>query len=226
MICIAVDDEPKALSIIRKHAGQIPFLELTATFVNVFEAQLYLEQKLVDVLFLDIQMPDISGMQWLRSLSRPPMVIFTTAFPQFAADSYELEAVDYLVKPFNLERFLQAVNKARTIRKQLPRLPEFIFVKDGSRQVKLWIAHIRYLEASGNYVCLHTTEQKVLVRQTLQSLSKRLTPYHFLRVHKSYVVNLKQIDSINSLQIRIGDARIPVAKAYQEELQRVIDQFI
>ncbi|PHN04119.1 LytR/AlgR family response regulator transcription factor [Flavilitoribacter nigricans] len=225
MHCIAIDDEPKALTVIRKHAEQIPFLDLAATFVNVFEAQQYLEEHQVDLVFLDIQMPDISGMQWLRSLHQPPLVIFTTAFPQYAADSYELEAVDYLIKPFDLERFLRAVNKARSLSESSRQRPDFFFVKDGSRQVKLRIKEILYLEAAGNYVSIYTPGQKILVRQTLQSFSEQLAPYHFLRVHKSYLVNLQRIDSIEYQHIHIGASRIPVGKPYREGLQQAIDRF-
>lgn len=225
MICIAVDDEPKALTVIQKHAEQIPFLELVATFVNVFEAQEYLEKHEVDLLLLDIQMPDISGMQWLRTLPRPPLVIFTTAFPQYAAESYELEAVDYLVKPFDLERLLRAVNKARAIMHTKKDLPDIIFVKDGVRQVKLRLQEIMYVEAAGNYVIVYTSEQKVMIRQSLRDVYKALADHNFLRVHKSFLVNLQKIEIIEDQHIYIGAARIPVSKSYRKALQEAIDGF-
>lgn len=224
MTCIAIDDEPKGLTVLRKHAEGIPFLDLVASFTDAFAAQAFLAEHAVDLIFLDIQMPDISGMEWLRSLPDPPLVIFTTAFPQYAAASYELDAVDYLVKPFDRERLLRAVNRVRSQLDATQALPDFLFVKDGTRQVKVRLDDILYCEAAGNYVILHTPEQKVMARQSLQSLSERLGEHHFLRVHKSYLVHLPRIDAIEHQEIRIGAARIPVSKGYRAALREATER--
>lgn len=221
MIAIAIDDEPIALDIVAAHASKVPFIELRERFTNAFEAITYLQQEKVDLIFLDIKMPDISGIEFLKVLSKPPMVIFTTAYSEHAVQSFELDAVDYLLKPFSLSRFLKACNKAKELfdlRNQNPnRKPEFIFIKDGYEQVKVMLADINYVEASGNYTQLHLKGDKMISsRITINDLADILPQTDFVRTHRAFIVAKRKIDRYDKSQIWIGDKIIPIGNTFQD----------
>ena len=224
MIAIAIDDEPIALDIVASHAAKVPFIELKASFTNAFEAVSFLQQNKVDLLFLDIKMPDINGIDFLKTLSKPPMVIFTTAYSEHAVQSFELDAVDYLLKPFSLSRFLKACNKAKELfdlRNQAPAAQlDFIFIKDGYEQVKVLYNEILYIEASGNYTQIHLTENRLLSsRITINELVDVLPQKRFIRSHRAFIVAKDKISKYDRFQIWINEKTIPIGNTYADCLR-------
>lgn len=224
MRAIAIDDEPMALEVVRAHAAKVPFLELLGCFTDAFKALEFLQNESVDLLFLDIKMPDISGLEFVTSLPKKPMVIFTTAYSEHAVTSFELDAVDYLLKPFSLPRFVKACNKAHELlhlRGTSPVAPvkDYLFLKTGYEQVKVHYDEILYLEAAGNYVTFVLKDKKLLSRITIQELTEQLPADSFVRVHRSYIVAKKQIDKIERHQVCINGNEVPVGASYLQLLQ-------
>jgi DNA-binding LytR/AlgR family response regulator len=224
MTAIAIDDEPIALEVVKSLAAKVPFLELKDCFTDAFKAAEYLQKNRVDLLLLDIKMPDISGMEFLRSLPQPPMVIFTTAYAEHAVQSFELDAIDYLLKPFSLSRFLKACNKAheqlqlRSYRD--PDSPQ-IFVKSGYDQVRVSLADILFVESAGNYMQFITQSGKILSRLTISEAQALLPPQQFYRVHRSYIVNRNRIDRIEKAQLWLGDFCVPIGAGYSQVLDQI-----
>ncbi|RNL51313.1 LytR/AlgR family response regulator transcription factor [Pedobacter jejuensis] len=218
MIAIAIDDEPIALEIIRSHASKVPFIELSTTFTNAFEAISYLQQNKIDLIFLDIKMPDISGIDFLRSLSKPPMVIFTTAYTEHAVQSFELDAVDYLLKPFSLSRFLKACNKVHELynfrNQRAENKSEYIFIKDGYEQVKVELNEIVFVEASGNYTQIQLKDKLLSSRITINDLAELLPKTDFIRCHRAFIVAKNKITKFDRSQIFIGERIIPIGATY------------
>lgn len=214
---IAIDDEPIALDVVSSHAAKVPFLMLQATFTNAFEAMDYLQQHPVDLLFLDIKMPDISGIEFFRSLSKKPMVVFTTAYSEHAVAGFELDAVDYLLKPFSLARFLKACNRAQEWQ-QLPRAngarPGYLFVKTGYDQVKVNFEEIDYLEATGNYVNFVLGDRHVLSRMTITECAALLPADKFVRVHRSFIASIDKVEKIERHQLAVGGSILPIGSSY------------
>lgn len=222
MKAIAIDDEPIALEVVKAHAARVPYLDLVAVFTDAFEAMNFLQQEPVDLLFLDIKMPDISGMEFYQSLQRKPLLIFTTAYADYATDSYDLDAVDYLLKPFSLPRFIKACNKAQELLNfrtaDSTTEPEHIFVKTGYEQVKITFNNILYLEATGNYVSYVLADKKVLSRTTFSEAIRQLPAGKFIRVHRSYVVSKDRIDKAERHQVTINGIEVPVSEAYRKDM--------
>ncbi|KOF04597.1 regulator [Roseivirga seohaensis subsp. aquiponti] len=217
---IAIDDEPIALDIIESHANKIPFLELKASFTNAYQALEFLKTNSVDLLFLDVKMPDISGMDFLKSLSKAPLVIFTTAYQEYALESYDFQTVDYLLKPFDFGRFLKAVNKASDRLEQ--KNDQHLFLKTGYEYVRLEIAQIKYAKAEGNYVKFVTESEQVLSRMTMQQAEDLLLPQGFLKTHRSFLVNKTFINKIEKHQLSIGSEVIPISSIYYQLLVEAI----
>lgn len=226
MKAIAIDDEPIALEVVKAHAGKVPYLDVVAVFTNAFEALDFLQQEPVDLLFLDIKMPDITGLEFYQSLQRKPLLIFTTAYTDYATDSYDLDAVDYLLKPFSLPRFIKACNKAQELynfrNAESASEPEHIFVKTGYEQVKISFQDILYLEATGNYVSYVLPDKKVLSRTTFSEATRQLPAGKFIRVHRSYVVAKDKIDKAERHQVTIDGVEVPVSEAYRKELAEAL----
>lgn len=220
MRAIAIDDEPMALEIIRSHASKVPFLELAAEFTDAFKALDYLQKEKVDLIFLDIKMPDISGLDFFNSLSKKPLVIFTTAYTEHAVTSFELDAVDYLLKPFSLARFVKSCNKAFELfnYRNSTEPEDYLFVKDGYDQLKIQFDEILFLEAAGNYVTFTLQDKKVLTRSTFAEAINLLPPEKFVRVHRSYIVAVSKIEKVERHQVTIRDTKVPVSGAYREDL--------
>ncbi|KQR65200.1 LytTR family DNA-binding domain-containing protein [Pedobacter sp. Leaf176] len=218
MTAIAIDDEPIALDIIRSHASKVPFVELNAVFTNAFEAISYLQSNKIDLIFLDIKMPDISGIDFLKSLTKPPMVIFTTAYTEHAVQSFELDAVDYLLKPFSLSRFLKACNKAQELfnlrNQKMDSKSEYIFVKDGYEQIKVELDEIIYVEASGNYTQIQLKDKLLSSRITINDLAEILPKNDFIRCHRAFIVAKNKISKFDRSQIWIGTKMIPIGATY------------
>ena len=221
MKAIAIDDEPLALEVIRSHAAKVTFLELEGVFTNAFEGLDYLQKHPVDLLFLDIKMPDISGIEFYHSLRHKPMVIFTTAYSEHAVTGFDLDAVDYLLKPFSLPRFLKACTKANEIHqlRSSSKPSDHIFIKTGYEQVKVMYDDIYYLESEGNYISFVTKNGKLLTRMTFAEVESLLPHTDFIRIHRSFIISKNQVDKIERGQVIIKGVAIPVGESYAQNLQ-------
>lgn len=222
---IIVEDEPLARSGLEGYVKEIDFIELVASCEDALQANNALAQHRPDLMFLDIQMPRITGIDFLKSLAKPPMVILTTAYPNYALQGFELDVVDYLVKPYPFDRFLKAVNKARDLfllrsesTKSNSSAPEFIFVKTDSRLEKVIFSEILYVEAMENYVIIHTHSQKIITMMTMKAMEEVLPDSDFLRVHKSFIVNHRHISSVEGNEIKTGSAKIPVSRKNKSQV--------
>ncbi len=221
MKAIAVDDEPLALEVIRSHAAKVPFLDLKADFTDAFKALEYLQRESIDLIFLDIKMPDISGIEFFNSLARKPLLIFTTAYSEHAVTSFEMDAVDYLLKPFSLARFVKGCNKAYELYnlRNSSSATDHLYIKTGYDQVRINYDDILYLEAAGNYVTFVTKDQKVLSRSTFAEAVNLLPADRFVRVHRSFIVSINKITRIERHQVSIQSQFIPVSEGYVQDLQ-------
>ncbi|HXB08515.1 MAG TPA: LytTR family DNA-binding domain-containing protein [Puia sp.] len=210
--CIAVDDEPIALEIIRDYIGMVPGLELAGLCRNAMEALDILRQRPVDLVFLDIRMPGISGLQLIRSLPRLPAIVLTTAYPDYALEGFELDVVDYLLKPVAIDRFLRAVNKVESIFAA----PSFIFVRSGGAMLRVELADILYIEGLENYVRIHFTGRSLIVLSTMKEMEESLPPALFLRIHRSTIVNLAKVEQVRNHLFRVGAQVLAVGKSYRK----------
>jgi len=226
---MVVDDEPMAKDLIDGYIKKTPFLRLAASFSNPFKALDYLTKQPVDLLFLDINMPELSGIQLLKSLPVPPLVIFTTAYSDFAAESYDYGAVDYLLKPVKYERFLKAVNRAADLKAHsVPSNPVitvsehsrngFVLIKSGTQINKVRIDQILYVEGAGNYMTFFTREKKIMSLLSMTEVLQLLPPDQFVRVHKSYIVNPEHIDIIEKHRVIINKQSIPIGVTYRDHV--------
>lgn len=222
--CIAIDDEPRALSVIKSHASKLDFLSLDETFVDPIKALRYLETHAVDLVFLDIQMPSINGLEVLKQIPTKPQVIFTTAHSEYALESYEVEAVDYLLKPFDFARFMLAATRARD-RMKTAIQPErtFMFVNTGTQKQRIVWDEILYIEGDGNYVRYVMTSGKVLVRASVKDTLKILPATQFVQIHRSHIVALQAIEKIGDNHVFIADQRLPISNSYREAFLTLID---
>jgi len=234
--CIAVDDESLGRKMLEENIRQIPFLELVKTCRNAFEAMEALQEEAIDLVFLDIQMPGLTGTKFLASLPKKPLAIFVTAYSNYAVESYELDVVDYLMKPVSLERFTKAAYKALELFKRQQQAvpatppapetkPDSFFVNVEYALVKIPIPEVTHIEGMKDYVkiFLSTQAKPVLTRATLKAIEEKLPGKNFMRIHKSYIVNLGKIESIRSHQVYIGKFEIPVSDANMEELLRRLE---
>jgi two-component system, LytTR family, response regulator len=222
MTAIAIDDEPMALEVVRSLAAKVPYLNLKACFTDAFQALEYLQHEPVDLLFLDIKMPDISGLEFVTSLHKKPLVIFTTAYSEHAVISFELDAIDYLLKPFSLVRFVKACNKAQELlqlRSQTVAPKDYLFLKTGYEQVKVHYDEILYMEAAGNYITFVLENKKLLSRMTINELSEQLPVDKFTRVHRSYIVANDKIEKIERHQVQVKGNFVPVGASYMQQLK-------
>lgn len=222
LTAIAIDDEPRALEVVEMHASRVPFLDLKATFTDAFEAIPYLQQNKIDLLFLDIKMPDISGIEFIHILQKVPMVVFTTAYSEYAVKGFELDAIDYLLKPFSLARFTKACNKALEI-SQLTKenTPDFVFLKTGYEEEKVFFDDILYIEAEGNYMSFILKNKKLLSRQNISETLSFLPPSQFVRIHRSYIVAVNKIQKITRQAVWIAGNEISVGASYEDKLNEI-----
>jgi len=231
---MAIDDEPMALDIIKDYVIKTPFLELSASFRDSLKALDYLQNNLIDLIFLDINMPDLTGIQFLRSLTNQPMVVFTTAYSEYAVESYVYSAVDYLLKPIEFDRFLKAANKAKDqfqLNKRGETDPasakpenDFIMVKSGTDIHNLKIDDIQYIESAGNYVTFVLPRKQVMSLFSMTKVMELLPEYRFCRIHKSYIVNLQSVTKIERHQVLIGKHEIPIGNIYRELFFKAIQE--
>ena len=223
MTCIAIDDEPKALEVIERYCQKISLVSLKDTFREPLKAIEFLNREKVDLIFLDINMPDISGMQLLQTLSPRPLIIFTTAYSQYAVESYELNALDYLLKPVTFERFLMAINKAAAAlsSRNTAGMDEdaAVFIKSGPQTHRVKVSEILYLEKNGNYITVHLKSDNILVRENMGDIFDLVPAADFIRVHKSYVVAIRHISMIEVHQLIVNGEKIPIGSTYRDSLR-------
>ncbi len=223
---IAVDDEPFALDVISIHAAKVPELDLMERFTDPFKALEYLKNNPVDLIFLDINMPGLSGMELVSRLKCPPRIVFTTAYSEYALDSYDYEAVDYLLKPIEFDRFNKSIQRYlkqnATPVGAAPVPAKHIFIKDGYKQVKLLIEEISHIKSEGNYLSIFTNNQRTLTRMTLSQMTALLPGTQFLRVHNSYLVNIGHIDKIENNHVYCNGEGISIGAKYKEDFFRRI----
>jgi DNA-binding LytR/AlgR family response regulator len=227
--CMIIDDEPLARKGMKEYIADVNFLRLDSEFDSAMSAMDKLNDGTTQLLFLDIQMPKMNGIELLRSLPKPPLVIITTAYPQYALEGYELDVLDYLVKPISFSRFVKAVMKAKDhiSSRGMSALPaagrdDHFFIKTDNALVKILYADILFAEATQNYVTIHTGDKKYLTHLTFKSMEENLPSAEFLKVHKSYIVNLSRIDSIDTDGIVIGAHTIPISRANKEAIMELI----
>ena len=220
MNCIVIEDEPAAQSILEHNISLCPGLSCLGIFQDAFAAQAFLDHHTVDLMFLDINLPEMSGVSFLKSLIHPPLVIFTTAYPQYAIEGFDLEIVDFLLKPFSFERFSKAVNKAKERLNGAVVVPvnSRISVKCDRRIYQIGIEDILYVEACGDYVTLCCTGRKLVVHGTLKSWEEKLSGYSFLKVHRISLVNISKIDHIEGNTIHLAGHKLLVSENYKQNL--------
>ncbi|MEM9823392.1 MAG: LytTR family DNA-binding domain-containing protein [Bacteroidota bacterium] len=231
--CLIVDDEPPAHKVLENYIGKINSLQLLGNCYNAIDAINFLHENHIDILFLDINMPELSGLEMLKTLQKPPLVILTTAYSEFALESYEFGVVDYLLKPIRFDRFLKSVNKvlqmkspaAKTLANEskpsASKATSFFVKADGVKH-KVFFDDIHYIESKGNFVQLHLKTNRLLTAETLSNMDKKLGPHGFLRVHKSFIINTKKVKSIQGNQIQIGDRTVPIGNSYRQMVHQRI----
>jgi DNA-binding LytR/AlgR family response regulator len=224
--CIVVDDEPLSQNILEKYVGETPVLELAAVCSNAFEANDHLLADPVQLIFLDINMPGLSGIRFIRTLVEPPLVIFTTAYPEYAVEGFEVDAVDFLLKPFSYERFLKAVNKAaEKLNQKIRRNPEsedYMLLKSDKKIYKVNYNDIIYIESYGDYLKVFTSEKCIVTHEKISSMEEKLPDDKFIRVHKSFIIPIDKIKFIEGNQINMTNIVIPVGMGFRENLLRII----
>jgi two-component system LytT family response regulator len=239
--CLIVDDEPLALHVLEDYISKIPFLQLVKSTTNPIEALSFVQDKQVDLVFLDVQMPELTGIQFLRIANGKAKVILTTAYSQYALEGYELDVIDYLLKPIAFDRFYKAVQKAQTVLqpaqaaplpiqpeppaqpKQQDLLSDFIFVKTEHKIQKVYLNDILFIEGLKDYISIFTAAERIITLQNMKKMEDALPTKYFIRVHKSYIVSINKIDSIERSRIFIGEKIIPVGDTYRDEFFKIVD---
>jgi DNA-binding LytR/AlgR family response regulator len=218
---IAIDDEPMALEVVKNLSAKIQFIELAAVFTDPFKALDYLQHEKIDLIFLDIKMPDISGIELLKSLARPPMVIFTTAYSEHAVESFELDVIDYLLKPFSQSRFLKACNKAAEhFRLKNGEAP--FFIKSGTENIRLEPEDLLYVESRGNYMQFVLRDKIITSRLTMSEVEALLPSAHFVRIHRSFIAAKKHITRIDKNSVWVKDTELPIGSGFAYEVEKLI----
>jgi DNA-binding LytR/AlgR family response regulator len=226
--CLIVDDEPLALELVASYCARVPQLEVVAACGSALEASQVLRQQTIDLLFLDIKMPQLPGTDFLRSLLDPPKVILVTAYREYAFDGFELDIVDYLLKPLSFGRFMKAIHKLERLlpgaEEEKPEIGEspFLYFRVDRESVKVFLNEIMYIESRREYSQLHLIgDKRLLVRETISSLEEKLNPHRFVRIHRSFLVTAEMVSSFNTTQLRIGDKILPIGRLYKNNLQRI-----
>lgn len=237
MTCLIVEDEPLARNLLVEYVRKVPSLQLIEACASPLAAIEILRNQPIDLLFLDIQMPEITGISLLKILQKKPLVVLTTAYSEYALESYDLDVLDYLLKPITLDRFLKAVDKASqrlalsqpvaapvTSKPPAEAAQPFVFVKDGTKLVKIRWSDILYVEGLKDYVTIHTRQQRIVTLQRLKSLEAQLPADQFIRIHHSYIVALEGIDAIHKEKVQVGNVFIPISDTYRKTFKEFIDR--
>lgn len=225
--CIIVEDEPLAAKVLADYISQVPFLDLQGTFKDAILATEYLHANTVDVIFLDIHLPKLKGMAFLKTLTHPPAVIITTAYHQYAVEGFNLNVTDYLLKPFEFERFLIAVNKVRTTNKETTDLPlaedkkDYLFLNVQKKKVKILFSEIVFIESQREYIKIVTTKKEYLSKMSTHEIEALLPPQLFKRIHRSFIVSVGKIDSYTSDEVEVNGVSIPVGRGYRDSLENL-----
>lgn len=233
IICLAVDDEPPALEILKKYIQSVHALELAGTCADAVDAINFIQTTPVDLIFLDIKMPELLGTDFIRSLKNPPKVIFTTAYRKYALEGFELDAVDFLLKPVSFERFLKAVNKVMHTslsetkmveedRKNVTSFARQITFRSDRKMIKVALGDILYIESLKDYIKVVTTSGSVITKQTISSIEGMLPPDMFIRIHRSYIISMSKIESYNSEMVWIAKQELPISRMYRHEVEAVL----
>ena len=231
--CLIIDDEPLAQRVLERYIQEIPALELVQKCNDALQAIEILKEKRIDLIFLDINMPKLTGLEFLRILKHPPLVIITTAYAEFAIQGYELDVVDYLMKPFGIERFLKAIQKVQDLLKPKehtlpakasgePQKDQYIFVKSSKKTYRINLNDILYIEALGDYVKIYTNERMIISYHSMKNLESLLSPKQFPRIHKSFIVSLSKIELIEGNQVKLRDRYIPIGTNFKAEFEKLI----
>ena len=226
--CIVVDDEPLARELLETHIAAVPFLEHLGSFKNAILATEFLRTTAVDIVFLDIQMPMLTGVDFIKTIPNLPSVIFTTAYREYAVESYTLDVVDYLLKPITFDRFFKAVSKVQrasttttSVQKEVQQAIDYLFVQVNKKQVKLLLDEVLYIESDKDYLKIHLSDKRLVIKEPLHQLLQKL-PDHFLRVHRSYIVNQNHITAFTQQDIEIGELEIPIGGLYKEPVLTIL----
>jgi two-component system LytT family response regulator len=230
--CIAVDDEPLALKLLQDNISKVPFLNLVAACNDAFEAMKTLQENKIDLVFIDIQMPGLTGLQFIGSLENKPMVIFITAYKQYALESYDLSVVDYLVKPVPLDRFIKACNRAKELHElkamkqqhNVQPSTEYFFLNVDYSQVKVMFDDIIWIEGLRDYIKLHlkSTKKPLIVRTSLKAIETELPPHKFIRIHKSYLIAIAEITAVRKNSVFIKEMELSVGETFREAVEKLI----
>lgn len=231
--CLVVDDEPPAREVIRRYIECVPTLQLVGECGNALQALAFLQQHTVDLIFLDIRMPQLNGTDFLKSVKNPPTVIFTTAHAEYALEGYELDVLDYLLKPIQFDRFIKAVNKAfifkgqQAVETKAPKEEEkqdsFVYFRADRKMVKVRLQDIRYIESMKDYVKIFTDEDVIITKQSLNSVEAMLPEKQFVRTHRSFIVSLSKVRSYTNELIEINKDEIPIGKLYRNEVLKMLE---
>lgn len=228
MKCIIIEDEIPAQKVIKNFLNKLPDIEVLATFNAAIEANSFLKNEIVDLVFLDINLPDISGIDFIKTVKNPPAIIMTTAYPDYAVSSFELDTiVDYLVKPFSFDRFLKAINKAKDRlqkpKKESDNQSEILFLNVDKTLHKIILNEILYIESDRNYITVVTTKQKLSYIDSLKNWKEKLPENQFIQTHKSYIINRKFVDKISGNEIYVNSNRLPIGRTYKQELLKKLN---
>ncbi len=230
--CIIIEDQPPAQRVLKKYIDDMGSMELKATFADALQAMDFLKTEIIDLIFLDIHLPKISGIEFLKTLHRTPHVILTTAFSDYALESYEYDVLDYLLKPFSFERFVQAVSKVpvhaskksgQNYLAEPASPPDFIFIKSGYEHIKIDVSDIRFIQSDSDYTEIFTAEKKYLSQEPLRYWEESLDSKKFIRIHKSFIMNISKIQKIVGNQVRLDEhTNLPIGRAFKEDFMKKI----
>lgn len=230
MTCIAIDDEPLALNLLQDNISKVPYLALAGAYRNVFDAMKGLQEHRVDLMFIDIQMPGLSGLQFVGTLEHRPMVIFVTAYKQYALESYDLAVVDYLVKPVTLERFVKACNRAKELQELKIIKPvavphaDYIFLQADYSQIKIMFSDILWMEGLRDYIKIYvkSSSRPLLLRNSLKAIELALPGLKFIRIHKSYLVAIEAVTAIRKNSVFIKEMELPIGETYRDAVEKMV----
>ena len=230
MTCIAIDDEPLALNLLQDNISKVPYLALAGAYRNVFDAMKGLQEHKVDLMFIDIQMPGLSGLQFVGTLEHKPLVIFVTAYKQYALESYDLAVVDYLVKPVALERFVKACNRAKelhelkTVKPVAAPQADYIFLQADYSQIKIMFSDILWMEGLRDYIKIHlkSSSRPLLIRNSLKAIEPELPAAKFIRIHKSYLVAIEAVTAIRKNSVFIKEMELPIGETYRDAVEKMV----
>src|SRR5215467_11421508 len=232
--CLVIDDEPPARDVLKKYIEEVELLQLAGECSNAVETLSFLQNNSVDLLFLDIKMPHILGTNFIRTLKNPPKIIFTTAYRKYAVEGFELDAVDYLLKPINFDRFLKAVNKilqldlqgvtnSQTKETNNEAAQPFLYLRVDRKMIKVLFSDILFIEGLRDYIRIHTTTRTLVTKHLLSSLEEMLPSDSFLRIHRSYIISINKIDSYNTDTIEIGNKELPVGRLFKHDVNKLLN---